>query len=185
VAASPIQRELFRAYRERLGEEDNGIVFEKPGERVDVFVYRAKGATEISRFATLGAAVRPLPKTRERIEIHFARRGPVTPEVEHAVAVQLANLASHPWVTESPFDWGHILGLHRPIPGFESCSAVFLAGPIERDGIVTLPTSEGDVKILNAVPITAAERARAAGASTRTFTEELLAKVDLLTDRPS
>lgn len=185
MAAAPILRELFRAYRERLGDEDNGIVFEKPGERVDVFVYRAKDVSGITRFATLGPSVRPLPKTGERFELQFARRGQVTPEVEHAIAVQLANLSSHPWVMDSHYDWGHILGLHRPMPTFDSSSAVFLSGPLEPNGLVSLPTSEGDVKIFHVVPITSSERARAAGMSTGAFTEELLSKVDVLVDRPS
>jgi hypothetical protein len=109
----------------------------------------------------------------------------LTPEVEHAIAVQLANLSSHPWVMDSHYDWGHILGLHRPMPTFESSSAVYLSGPLDADGLVTLPTSEGDVKIFHVVPITASERARAAGMSTGAFTQDLLAKVDVLVDRPS
>jgi hypothetical protein len=41
------------------------------------------------------------------------------------------------------------------------------------------------VKIFHVVPITASERARAAGMSTGAFTQDLLAKVDVLVDRPS
>lgn len=183
MAAPSVLRDVFHALRSRMGEEDDGIVYERPGERVDVFVYRPKPSTPMTRFATIGMAARPQPRSGARVELQLTRRGALSSDAERAITLQLANLASHPWAMNSDFDWGHVLGLNRPFPTFGASSAVFLAGPFTNDGWGWIDTGEGKVKIINVVPMTEGERERARSMNPIAFLQELMANVDIFADR--
>jgi hypothetical protein len=183
MGAPKVLREIFLARKENWGDDDNGFTFEKDGERLDVFVYRASDDVPMTTFATIGMAARAMPGTDWRAELHVARRGLVSPDEENAIAVQLANLASHPWLTDSHFDWGHIIALGHDFPTFIGCDAVFFSGPFTEGGWDYIDTSEGKVKILNVVPITATERQRAKKRNPIDVLTELMNEVDIFRGR--
>ena len=185
MGASPLLRDIFRARKERWGDDDDGFTFERPDERLDVFVYRSNDEIPMTTFATVGMAARTLPGTDERAELHLARRGRVSPEEENAIAVQPANLASHPWENDTSFAWGHLVGLQREFPTFFGCHAVFLGGPFVEGGWDVIDTAEGSVRILNVVPITEAERIHARHMTPTAFLSALMAGTDIFIGRPS
>ncbi|MDI6105663.1 suppressor of fused domain protein [Actinoplanes sp. NEAU-A12] len=186
MPAPAVLREVFLAYRARRGEEDDGFLFEDAGgplTRLDVLVYRS---AELTTFATIGMAAREMPATPGpggggRAELHYVRRARLTRAEEHAIAVRLANLAIHPFLTGTPVDWGHMVGLGDDFPVLPGCRAVFLAGPLSPDAVDYVHTREGPVRILNVVPITDAERDLGRGMSPLDFARYLLDKRDLYT----
>lgn len=185
MGASQVLRDIFKARNEQWGPDDDGFTFERPDERIDVFVYRAKDDIPMTTLATVGMAARTMPGTNDRAELHVARRGRITPAEENAIAIQLANLASHPWATKTSFDWGHLIGLQREFPTFPGCHAVFLSGPFVEGGWDFIETSEGPVRILNVVPITEAERIHARHMTPTAFLSALMAGTDIFTGRAS
>lgn len=185
MSASPILRDVARARKEHWGDDDDGFTFERPGERVDVFVYRSSGEIPMTTLATVGMASRTMPGTAERAELHLTRRGRVSPAEENAIAVQLANLASHPWATKTAFARGHLIGLQRELPTFLGCHAVFLCGPFVEGGWDSIDTAEGTVRLLNVVPITEAERIHARHMTPAAFLSALMAGTDIFIGRPS
>src|ERR1041384_5513916 len=108
MGASAILRDIFNERKKNWGDDDNGFTFERPGERLDVFVYRPTRELKKTSLATIGMAAREM-KNGMRAELQIARRGALTPEQEHSIAVQLANIASTPFATGSSFDWGHMI----------------------------------------------------------------------------
>lgn len=183
MAAAPILRDIFMARKERWGDDDDGYTFEGPDERIDVFVYRANAGTPMTSLATIGMAARTMPGTELRTELHLARRGVIIRDEEHKLAVQLANLASHPWSTGSHFDWGHMISVGGDIPAFAGCGAVFFSGPFTDGGWDYIRTGTGAVRILNVVPITEEERARARTMAPDRFMSELMKEVDIFSGR--
>ncbi|MFD0783036.1 suppressor of fused domain protein [Micromonospora azadirachtae] len=192
MAAPPVLRDIFNAYRARLGDEDDGILFEdeqSPINRLDVLVYRPTSAVDMTSFATIGMAAEemtraPGPGGGGRTELHLRRRGPLTRIEEHAVAVQLANLALHPFITGAQLNWGHMIGFHEDFPTFPGCRAVFLAGPLSGDDTDYIHTSVGAVRIVNVVPITNAERERGRMLPPVDFARSLMEHADIFTGRP-
>jgi hypothetical protein len=183
MPAPMILRDVFLTYRDRHGEEDDGFLFENPSgpvPRLDVFVYRS---TEMTTFATIGMAVHEMPSAPGpggggRAELRLVRRGQLSRTDEHAVAVQLANLAVHPFLTGDQLSWGHMIGLDDEFPTFRGCRAVFLAGPLSPAALDYVRTSAGAVRILNVVPITDAERAHGRTLPPLAFAESLLSRRD-------
>jgi hypothetical protein len=186
MPAPAVLREVFLAYRAHRGEEDDGFLFEDPAgplTRIDVLVHRSTGLTT---FATIGMAAREMPATPGpggggRAELHHVRRGHLSRAEEHAIAVRLANLAIHPFLTGTQLDWGHMIGLGDEFPAFPGCRAVFLAGPLSPEALDYVHTSEGPVRILNVVPITDLERDRGLAMPPLDFARYLLDKRDLYT----
>ncbi|MFC6018101.1 suppressor of fused domain protein [Plantactinospora solaniradicis] len=192
MAAPPVLRDVFNAYRAQHGEEDDGVLFEDeqaPISRLDVLVYRPTPAVDMTSFATIGMAekempVRPGPGGGGRGELHFRRRGPLARLDEHAIAVRLANLAIHPFVTGQQLNWGHMISFGEDFPTFPGCRAVFLAGPLSADGLDYVHTSVGAVRVINVVPITDAERERGRTLPPVDFAQSLLEHVDIFAERP-
>jgi hypothetical protein len=192
MAAPPVLRDIFKAYQKQLGAEDDGVLFEDeqaPITRLDVLVYRPTPARDLTSFATIGMAAREMPALPGpvgggRAELHLRRRGPLTRPQEHAIAVQLANLAIHPFVTGTQLNWGHMIGFREDFPTFPGCRAVFLAGPLSTDGLDYVHTSAGAVRVINVVPITDAEREVGRSLSPVDFARSLLAQADIFAARP-
>ncbi|MEV5767456.1 suppressor of fused domain protein [Micromonospora sp. NPDC052213] len=192
MAAPPILRDIFNAYREQRGEEDDGVLFEDeqaPISRLDVLVYRPTGAADMTSFATIGMAAKEMPAAPGsgrggRAELHLGRRGPLTRPEEHAIAVRLANLAIHPFITGMQLSWGHMIGFREDFPTFPGCRSVFLAGPLSAEGQDYVHTSAGAVRVINVVPITDAERERGRALTPVDFAHSLLEHADIFAERP-
>jgi Suppressor of fused protein (SUFU) len=192
MAAPPVLRDIFNAYRTHRGEEDDGFLFEDeqaPISRLDVLVYRPTPPADMTSFATIGMAAKEMPAMPGsggggRAELQLRRRGQLTRPDEHAIAVRLANLAIHPFITGTQLNWGHMIGFGEDFPTFPGCRAVFLAGPLSAEGLDYVRTSAGAVRVINVVPITDAERDRGRTLPPVDFAQSLLEHVDIFAERP-
>ncbi|MFK3979660.1 suppressor of fused domain protein [Micromonospora sp. NPDC050397] len=160
-----------------------------PISRLDVLVYRPTSTPGMTSFATVGMAgqempVAPGPGGGGRAELHFRRRGSLARLDEHAIAVRLANLAIHPFVTGQQLNWGHMISFGDDFPTFPGCRTVFLTGPLSSAGLDYVHTSVGAVRVINVVPITNAERERGRTLPPVAFAQSLLAHADIFGERP-
>lgn len=191
MGAPPVLRDVFNTLRREWGEEDDGFLFEdgpEPISRLDVLTYHPSDPDGMTRFATIGMSVEAMPASPGpggggRAELRFARRGQLDRPDEHAIAVQLANLAIYPWATGEQVNWGHMVGMNREFPTFPGCRAVFLSGPLTAGGEDYYDTVDGRVRIINVVPVTDDERAAARTMPPIPFIEGLMARVDIYTGR--
>ncbi|WP_030251838.1 suppressor of fused domain protein [Streptacidiphilus jeojiense] len=186
--APAIVRDLFIALQKELGEEDDGVAFDNgpgPLDRIDVLVHRATDPSGVTVLTTVGMCVEPMPAPEgrpagERAELRLRRRGPVGPEEEGRLAIQLANLAAHPWTFGRPLGWGEIVTFGADIPTFPGHRHAFLAGPWTSDQAGFLEAGTAAVRIVNVVPISAAERAEALTKAPEAFFSDLLDRRDVL-----
>ena len=186
--APAILRDVFNALQKELGEEDEGVAFDNgpgPLDRIDIMVYRAKEPSAVTVFATVGMSVEPMPATEgqaagERAELRLLRRGPVSPADEGRIAIQLANLAAHPWSFGRPLGWGEIVTFGADVATFPGHHHAFLAGPWTTDQAGFLETGTAAVRIITVVPVSEAERARALTTRPETFFSDLLDTRDVL-----
>ncbi|MGP3990438.1 suppressor of fused domain protein [Streptomyces sp. 3N207] len=192
MSAPPILRDVFRALRDEWGEERDGITFDQgppPLERLDVMLYDPTGPDGTTTFATIGMSAHAMPPRAEnadggRAELRLFRRGPLAPGDEQQLAMRLANLAAYPWTRGEPLGWGEIVGFPDEIPTFPGCHSVFLAGPWTVGQRAVIETGTAPVRILNAVPITEAERQQALIARPETFFSDLLDSRDVCAPAP-
>ncbi|MEV4704317.1 suppressor of fused domain protein [Actinoplanes sp. NPDC049316] len=201
MSAPAVLRDVFHAYRDRA-EEDDGFLFEDdqaPINRLDVLVYRPTSTVDLTSFATIGMAAQQMPaKPRPggaaraeqlsgggaRAELRLRRRGSLSRPEEHAIAVQLANLAIHPFLAGSRLSWGHMIGFGGDFPTFPGCPSVLLAGPLSDDDPDYVQTGDGPVRLINVVPITDAERDRGRELPPVDFARSLRESVDIFAERP-
>ncbi|MEV6323808.1 suppressor of fused domain protein [Nocardia sp. NPDC051787] len=191
MSAPPVLRGIYRDLQKTWGPEDGGYVFENgpgPVDRLDVLVYRPTDTVPMTLFATIGMSVEAMPSTPgaggdQRAELRFGRRGSLSREEEGAVAKQLANIAIFPWNGGSGLAWGHVVGIDNDFPTFAGCRAVFLSGPLTENSQDCLWVGDDVVRILNVVPITEDERARARAMRPGDFIYELMDEVDIFSAR--
>ncbi|EPD95660.1 suppressor of fused domain protein [Streptomyces albus] len=195
MPAAPILRDVFHALRAEWGEEDDGVTFDggpPPLERLDVMLYRPARPDGVTAFATVGMAAHPMPPgggrpgggAGGRAELRLLRRGPLGREDEHRLATRLANLAAYPWTRGVPLGPGEIVGFDDELPAFPGCRRVFLAGPWPGGGPGVVETRVEPVRVLTAVPLAEAERARALALPPETFFAELLRSRDVCAPPP-
>jgi hypothetical protein len=165
VKPTPIAREIYQAYLESWGEPTSSRVFEDPkpvegvAPRIDIFVWDAADAGDITLFATLGMCYSPMPKNRRRAELHFPIRGPVKDKTRDELIVFMANLSGYPFVHELGLDWNHRLVNISGIPHYPGHSALLLHPKFSEQGRDLIATSKGEVRVLNVVPLTEEEAA--------------------------
>ena len=155
-----------RTFREWWGEPAEVFQFDasqvKPGrqpqlERLCILHWPAADEHGLSRFATAGMSSRSMLGVTHRAELCYRKRGPIPPDELPKVVRFLANLAIHPFVHQTCFDWGHSLKLQTSPPGFPGCEAVLFHSAVPGDPADTLPTANGPLRILNLIPLTADE----------------------------
>nr|WP_083466975.1 suppressor of fused domain protein [Kibdelosporangium sp. MJ126-NF4]CEL20248.1 hypothetical protein [Kibdelosporangium sp. MJ126-NF4]CTQ97474.1 hypothetical protein [Kibdelosporangium sp. MJ126-NF4] len=179
MPAAAVLSDVYRSLQTELGEEVDGSTFENgpgPLARIDVMVHRTG---PLLVFATIGMSIEPMPTGDNRAELRLHRRGPLNPDDHGRIAVQLANTAGYPWHYGRPLNWGEIVPLGGQMPTFGGCSALFLAGPWMQGQPGYLDTGAGPVQVINAVPITEAERAHARTMHPMRFFEGLLGARDV------
>ncbi|MFC9897767.1 suppressor of fused domain protein [Nocardia sp. NPDC127579] len=192
MSSSPILRGVFHQLRENWGTEDSGYVFENgpaPIGWLDVAVYRPTGTDPMTSFVTVGMAAAAMPDAPGphgggRVELRFARRGPLSPAAEYAIAAQLADIAVHPWRTGQQVNWGHMIGIDRDFPTFAGCRTIFCTRPFTQDTPDFVHVDAEPVRLVTVVPITDTERWRARSSSPADFLGKLLAEVDIFEARP-
>jgi hypothetical protein len=159
-----ILQQIYRAHIEHFGEPDHSIVFDDARQidgfpdRIDVLIWNPDNECDITTFATIGMASLPLPKARHRAELHFAVRKELEQRQISDVSRFLANLAMYPFQIGEPLDWWHTLNNPGEIPLFLTAKCVLLHPRFANDGWDSIVTGEGDVHILNVVPITREEK---------------------------
>ncbi|MFF2085348.1 suppressor of fused domain protein [Nocardia sp. NPDC058176] len=189
MGASPLLRAVFHDVRQLYGPADDGFVFEDgPGPlgHIDVLVYRPTDRIPVTTFATVGMAAGEMPATTApggRAELRFSWRGHLEPERESAVARLLANLAAYPWITDQQLGWGHMMTLEEDFPGFPDCRTVMFAGPLFPEAQDIFEAEGTTIRILNIVPLTTPETARARTMPSGFFLTELMDQVDLFSPR--
>jgi hypothetical protein len=163
--APPLLRKIYREHIEHFGEPAHSIVFDDRKQqndgfpsRIDVLIWIPDDQCEMTTFATIGMASLPLPKARHRAELHFALRRSLDQKQMHAVSRFLANLAMYPFQIGEPLDWWHTLSNPGQIPLSLTTTCVLLHPRFVKDGWDIITTDEGDVHILNVVPITTEEK---------------------------
>ena len=160
MGASPIVKQVYREHVEHFGEPDNSIVYEddeapygRPA-RIDIFVWRASAETDITTFSTIGMATSPMPGADHRAELHFSIRRQVDSATIGMTSKFLANLAIHPFLNATSFDWWHKIRDPGSIPLSASATAVLFHPRFVSTGWDTMRLDGALVKILNVVPIT-------------------------------
>ncbi len=157
---------MDRAFRERWGEPSEVFQFDgskvKPGrvpqlEKLQILQWNPDNKSAIARFVTVGMSSRPMLGVNYRAELCYRKRGPVSPEEIPQVVRFLANLAIHPFVHQTCFDWGHALKLQSPPPGFPGSEGILFHSALPGDAADVLPTVSGPVRILNLIPLTLEE----------------------------
>jgi hypothetical protein len=163
MATSPLIRQVYREHLERFGEPDDAVTYEDDEQsygrpsRVDIVVWRQCAEVDVTIFSTIGMAAFPMLGAGHRAELHFTIRRDVDRATVEAVSKFLANLAAHPFLNSTFFDWWHKLHYSRQIPLFRDATAVLFHPRFVNTGWDMIKFNGVLVKILNVVPITASE----------------------------
>jgi hypothetical protein len=160
MGASPIVKQVYHEHIERFGEPDRSIVYEdhdaphgRPA-RVDIFVWQASAEEDVTTFATIGMAASPMSGADHRAELHFSIRRRLDSTNVGDTSKFLANLAIHPFLSATSFDWWHKVRDPGRIPLFSSATAALFHPRFVETGWDTMRSDDMLVKILNVVPIT-------------------------------
>ena len=164
MAPSRILRDVYEEHIGNYGEPDESFVYEKaapapgfPG-RIDVFVWNSDPECDVATFSTIGMSDKSMTGASHRAELHFAIRKCFSKAEMGPVTLFMANLAMHPFHTNSYFDWYHTIAEPGPIPQFKEAQCVWLHPPFVEDGWAEIRSQSTEIRILNIVPITEAER---------------------------
>ncbi len=163
MAASPLIRQVYREHLERFGEPDDSVTYQDDEEtygrptRIDIVAWRRSAEVDVTTFSTIGMAALPMPGAGHRAELHFTIRRDVDHAAANAIAQFLANLAIHPFLNDTFFDWWHKLRYPDQIPLFKGATAVLFHPRFVKSGWDMIKFNGVLVKILNVVPITADE----------------------------
>ncbi len=154
------------AFRESWGEPAEVFQFDasqvKAGrqpqlERLQILQWNPDERAAVTRFVTLGMSSRAMLGVMHRAELCYRKRGRISSEELPRILRFLANLAVHPFVHQTCFDWGHTLKLPVEPPGFPGCEAVLFHSALPGDPPDTLPSDSGPVRMLNLIPLSASE----------------------------
>ena len=163
MAASPLTRQVYREHLERFGEPDDAVTYQDSEEtygrptRIDIVAWRRCAEVDVTTFSTVGMAALPMPGAGHRAELHFTIRRDVDPASIDAISKFLANLAVHPFLNGTFFDWWHKLHYSPQIPLFREATAVLFHPRFVESGWDMIKFNGVLVKILNVVPITPSE----------------------------
>jgi Suppressor of fused protein (SUFU) len=163
MATSPLIRQVYREHLERFGEPDDAITYDNDEQsygqpsRISVVVWHRSAEVDFTTFSTIGMAALPMRGAGHRAELHFTIRHDVDRAIVGAVSKFLANLAIHPFVNDTYFDWWHKLRHPDQIPLFREATAVLFHPRFANTGWDMIKFNSVLVKILNVVPITANE----------------------------
>jgi hypothetical protein len=164
MSAPPILCHIYREHIEHFGEPAESIVFDDPPppddtwpDRITVMIWPADDECNVTTFATIGMAIRPMQKVAHRAELHFGIRATLSPSECRKVAFFMANLALYPFLNQTSFDWWHKVRKPGAIPEFPSCSGLFFHPRFVEDGWDKMDFEGIPVKILSIIPVTQEE----------------------------
>jgi hypothetical protein len=192
VEVPALTRLVSKEHILRFGEPDLALAYDESKalpatipalKHLLVMCWRPTQEVDITTFATIGMSARPVPGASYRLELHFSLRGRIADDVERSVTRFLANLANYPWDHERALDWWHVLRNPGRIPAFPNCSSVLLHPRFTPEGWDHLHHENEVVRLLNVVPITEAERERAAAATRDLLQDWEKDDIDIFVDR--
>jgi hypothetical protein len=165
MGASPIVRLVYQEHLDYFGEPDESIVYENSSapaahpDRIDIFVWKASADVPITTFSTIGMAARPMTGAKHRAELHYSVRRQLNEKLVGAGSTFLANLALHPFLNGTHFDWWHKVREPGTLPLYSKASSVLFHPKFVETGWDLIEFESTQIKILNVVPITADEYA--------------------------
>lgn len=165
MGASEIIRHVYKDTLDHFGEPDGSIRFCDPPpppnsgwpERIDVFYWYDTDDLDITTFATIGMADKPMVGCQHRCELHFSLRKPAKAIDLNKVCDFCANIALYPFMNHTFFNWCQTLYNPGPIPYFPNCTALYFYPAFVEDGWDTIEFNETTIRIINLVPITSHE----------------------------
>jgi hypothetical protein len=164
MPASPLLCHVYREHLEHFGEPDDSIVFDNPPPpddtfpaRVEVLIWHPAEDCDVTTFATIGLADRPMEGVTHRAELHFGIRAHLAPEEHRRVARFMANVAMYPFYHHTHFDWWHRMRAPGAIPQFPSCSTLFFHPKFVSEGWDTIEFGDFEIRLLNLIPTMQAE----------------------------
>ena len=158
----PITQFVYDQLIEHFDEPDHGFTFdggnsvqETPDhypQRVDVFAWDPDEEVDITSFATVGMASKPMFECEHRSEIHLGVRAKLDEQQLNQFAIFLANLSTYPFHRRTHFDWWH--KIHRPgkLPLFKEPCIVMHPG-FSEETWDKMEFNGTEIKILNVIPI--------------------------------
>jgi hypothetical protein len=192
MPAPPIVKHIYREILERFGEPDGAFLFDDPPpppgsgwpERIDVFFWRETADLDITTFATLGMADKPMAQCGHRCELCFSIRRPADTMDLRLVSNFCANLALYPFRKGTFFDWTQVLANPGEIPYFPRCTSLWFHPKFGEEGWDTMEFEGIPIKIINLVPITPDEAAyRAANGPASLYEYFAKNRIDVFKDR--
>jgi Suppressor of fused protein (SUFU). len=165
MAVSAIARHVYQEHLDYFGEPDESFVYENKNapadypDRMDIFVWKASADVPITTFSTIGMATRPMAGAEHRAELHFSVRGSIDKATLGQGSMFLANLAMHPFIGGTHFDWWHKVRDPGAIPLYSRASSVIFHPRFVDTGWDAMQFDSTPIKILNVVPITPDEYA--------------------------
>ena len=157
-----LRDELRVQYRENFGSESASFNFtasskENWPQSLEILVWHPDPYSDLTTLATLGMSDIPM-SNGERAELHWAWEGQLSQDQENQLVEFLANLALFPFAQQQHCHWWQVIGLDGSIPFFQNKTAVLLHPPFHEEGWAFAQTEQGDVRILNVVPIVQDEK---------------------------
>lgn len=161
---SPLIRKIFSEHIANYGEPDQSYRFDSRHTRseilaldvLDVMIWRPTDDCEMTTFATIGMAERPMKDASHRVELHFAIRGKLSAKEESESARFLADIAVYPFFNDCNLNWWHTIR-QAEIPQFARCCAILFHPAFVENGWQIIECDEMRVHLLNVVPITKEE----------------------------
>lgn len=163
MTAPKIAQQVYRAHVDHFGEPDESVVYEdadpswRGPARVDVLVWMADDDCDITTLSTVGMCTVPMANASHRAELHFAVRRSLSEDEWRRCSLFLANLVTYPFHYNTHVDWWHRIRRPGDVPLFPSASAVLFHPRFVSEGWDSIETDGATVKLLNVVPLVAAE----------------------------
>jgi hypothetical protein len=167
MPASALVQRVTREHVARLGEPAAQVRFgsdsgtstrpDLPGY-IDILVWKPTDAAWSTTLATAGMCDRPMHGGRHRAEIRWTIRGQLTEGQRSDAAKFLANVAVHPFLERTFYDWNHAVAHPGAVPMFPAAQALLFVRPAATD-LSTIDASGTEVRIIDLVPLTRAEHA--------------------------
>ena len=155
IPGAPRMKRIVGRLLERWGEPSHLLVLDGgPLPFVQVAVWDADEACDVTSFNTLGASARKMPQADYFVEFHLAIRSALDAGQRQELAAFLAELATYPFQEGCRLDWGERVVDIGQIPQFSGCRDVFLMPSLVEQGLQTIADPDGLVKLLYVVPIT-------------------------------
>lgn len=157
-----LKEELRQQYRQNFGDES--AFFKLQGSdradlppEMEILLWHPDQFSDLTTLATLGMSDRVMPGG-QRAELHFAWAGQLSREQESEMVEFLANLALFPFLSGQGAHLWQVIELDGEIPHFRGKKALLFHPPFHEDGWALAQSSQGDVRILNVVPISDDEK---------------------------